>query len=168
MFLRYSGQSICHKAVPDEHVEAIYNALIDDDADTFSEFVSNYDDLSDYYLPPSKYKLPKILSNRVQLISAPAFFGAENCLEFLNTMEVDTTKTDFNDLSIYHFAAAGGNLNIIRSFNEIEQNNDLKQHTPMYYAIRYDNVDIVKYFGQKVKNSSKKPPQIRKRKLHKS
>ena len=149
MFWGFRSRKFCVNCVPDELVEQIYDALIDDDLDLYTEITENFES-HDLYLSHSKYKISSILNKRPAIIHAAAFFGAESIFQYLKDgIEVDMTKLDFLERGVQHFAAAGGNLSIMRSFDTISKKTDQKNRTSMFYAVKYGHMDIVKYLWSK-------------------
>lgn len=128
--------------------ETLISIFVDDDAEQLTNLISN---VNDHTFPKTnnKYKYTKILScsQGAPLISIAAYFGAQNCYQYL--ADTETEVPDFK-ISVMEYACAGGNMNIIRDVSVKFPNNIIAKNYFYYYsagylAIYYGNFDAVKW-----------------------
>ena len=121
---------------------AIYRFIVDDDAESLASILSNYENPNLMLQEPTDYKYPRIIANSPCPIHVAAFFGSENCYDSLLNYGADEKIKYLNTWEVRHFAAIGGQLSILRRFSDIDDYS-------MIYAIRYGNLDCVKFIWSK-------------------
>ena len=146
--LRSTNQRIRpnHSNFSDENSLKILDSILNDNAEDLSTIV-NENNVVDQSLAIKKYLLPKVLTFSPPIISVSAFFGASDCTSYLLGMEADLNKSDLRGVLPSHFAAAGGNLNIFRSFwesGELDQPDKMGNYA-VHYAAKMGRIDILKY-----------------------
>ena len=126
------------------------DAILTDDVEAFTEVI-NDEELANQKLVIISQKIPKILSHFPPLLSVAAFFGAKEICNYLISMNAKRDATDKNGLSLAHFAAAGGDLQLFKEFVDTENYNDtdICMNYPIHYAALMGHADIVKYIWSK-------------------
>lgn len=121
---------------------AIYRFIVDDDAESLASILSNYQDPNLKLTKPTDYKYPALITIWPCPIHVAAFLGSERCYDSLLNYGADENIKIAKKLDVRHYAAAGGQLSILRRFSDFDDYS-------MIYAIQYGNLDCVKFIWSK-------------------
>lgn len=94
-----------------------------------------------------KEDTPPGLMKQMTLVQAAAYFRAEKCFTyFFKRMKKVNISSD--QIHLIHFAAAGGNINIISSIlnrMDVINKQDADRNTPLHYAVNDNNFEVARY-----------------------
>jgi hypothetical protein len=99
----------------------------------------------DFGLRPGTFQLPKILRNGLNAIMFASFLGAINCVRTLNDLSVDLRLKDELDLTVAHFACAGGSFDVCRELDNlgIDFSVGSKSGSPAKFACEYGRDELL-------------------------
>ncbi|OHT08392.1 hypothetical protein TRFO_23161 [Tritrichomonas foetus] len=132
--------------------ENMLDAILQDDDTKFLELLSTKEDDPNCKFKITTYKIPALLQDCPSYCCVCCFFGAEKCFEVLANISSNIDWCDYSFRSPIHFAAAGGNMNIIRSIESklgLSESLDKRNLSPQQYAAWFGHLDVVKYFYTK-------------------
>jgi hypothetical protein len=137
------------KNEPPPGAESVSNQIIDailaDNADSLGEILATLDDINDK-LNLTGFRLPPMLSNSPPYSALAAFFRAPACFELFVMMSFDDKVADSMRRSLDHFAAAGGDLAIIRELERLGHSfseTDAEGNSPLHYACQMGKLDVL-------------------------
>jgi ankyrin repeat protein len=123
--------------------DLIESFLVDDNAKMLSVFrdVEKYD----FALRQGKFLLPKILRNGSNAIMVASFLGAIRCVRTLNDLSVDLKLKDKFDLTVAHFACAGGSFDVCRELDNLGVDFSVgsKRGSPAKFACEYGRDELL-------------------------
>lgn len=103
--------------IPNDLVEPILGAILEDDSEKLAELVSNLDDINSTLILTDK-RLPDVISQQPTILSLCCFFKSIQCLNLLLNMNADPLVEDRFNRTCIHFTAAGGSLEIMRTLDQ--------------------------------------------------
>ena len=124
----------------------LLDAIIDDDVEKF-QIIMNHAPNPDIYFSASKYELPKITATLPPVLSMCAFFGSKKCTDAIIKMRPKFDKVDKFGRTPAHFAAAGGDLEIISKLVDKKcsfSSPDALGDCPITYAAMFNRLPAVK------------------------
>ena len=130
----------------------VFNILKSDNIDEFEKKLHAIE--VDSILSKSLKELPEIMHNQPSLIAIAAFHGAIKCFNFLYHSDADLNVIDQNNRNILHFAACGGNIEIIHvleslgvfELQRMAKTPDNDGRTSFHFAAMYDQLNYFQYF----------------------
>lgn len=140
------------KSRKDEDLDflGILDSILHDDVERFKMIMSHAVS-PDIYFNTNKFKIPKIISGFPTIISLSTFYSAVKCSYALAEMKPKFDKTDKYGRSSLHFAAAGGNVELIQlvapkpeHYNKFDNNGD---HAIIYSSM-FNRLEATKYLSQ--------------------
>ena len=148
-----------------ENSDIILNAILEDDAGTISEHISDEEGTKKYL--KINLRVPPILRRCSSLVSFAAFFGSADVVDYLLGIGADVKQCDFFKTTGIFFAAAGGNLSIFKKFYDLDDTKaDKEMSTPCMYAAMMGKIDIVKYIWSRSKDAIKQANRCGKQAIH--
>lgn len=114
----------------------IGNAIVNDDINYITDKITNFNAT----LVPSFFMATDLGQQSPTYLQWSAFCCAEKCFKFLLNSGSDPQKNDRQGRSSLQYAAAGGNLEILRTLQKIVPDTDRAKET----AIEYENIEIFK------------------------
>lgn len=110
------------------------NAIVNDNVDFLRENNIN----KNGRITPSFFMATDLGQQSPTFLQWSAFCGAEKCFQFLIENGADPSLNDRQGRSSLQYAAAGGNLNILKQLQKIVPDMDKAKET----AVEYENIDI--------------------------
>jgi ankyrin repeat protein len=129
----------------------VLDIILDDDSDRLSDFLASAD-IVDRCLSLDQYHMPPMLRTNPSISALCAFFGAVNCFNYLLLISFDDNIKDDHLHSLDHFAAAGGNMEIIRSLEALGHKfdgHDRSSFAPVDYAAQMGHIVVVQWLWSK-------------------
>lgn len=147
-------ESILKSDNSDDLCTLILNFSIDSSEATNYEICEN-DNIYDFackYIVFCDSNLPKSLQHKPTLLHLCAFYGACECLQLLVSASTSifaiSDVADDRGKTVAHFAAINGKIELFHLLEEDGFNlnqKDIKGRTPIYSAVKHNNISIVKY-----------------------
>ncbi|EAY04979.1 hypothetical protein TVAG_290490 [Trichomonas vaginalis G3] len=136
----------------DEEIDfvGLLDSIIADDVDRF-KIIMSHAVSPDIYFNTNKYNLPKIISGFPTIVSLTTFFSAVKCSYAIAEMKPKFDKQDKYGRSALHFAAAGGNIDLIKLVApKPEHYSKFDNHGfhSLSYAAMFNRLEALKYIMQ--------------------
>jgi hypothetical protein len=134
-----------------EHTGELLDIILCDDADRLADFLSSFDN-PDRPTNIATCRMPPMLRGQPPISALCAFFGAVECFNYFVMTSFNDKVQDRAHRTLAHFAAAGGNMEIIRALEALDHSFDAidsVRFTPVHYAAQMGHIHVVQWLWSK-------------------